>query len=84
MSCYSNSDKPSGVEGFPLRRWSIQIVLLNEHGEEVPATIFEKATYKLHPSFNERQIQSEILPQITPMCPPTSIVRANLNPRASN
>lgn len=51
------SDKPSGVEGFPLRQWSIQISLLNHDGEEVPATIFEKATYKLHPSFDKRATQ---------------------------
>ncbi|MCJ1363601.1 hypothetical protein MMC16_002708 [Acarospora aff. strigata] len=51
-------DKPSGVEGFPLRRWNIQIFLLNEHGEELTATIFDKATYKLHPSFEKRQVQT--------------------------
>ncbi|KAI9733351.1 MAG: hypothetical protein M1834_003435 [Cirrosporium novae-zelandiae] len=44
-------NKDSGMEGFPLRGWSISIYLLNEHGNEIPATIFEKATYKLHPSF---------------------------------
>lgn len=53
-----HSDKPSGVEGFPLRQWNIEIVLLNENGEEVPATIFEKAVYKLHPSFDKRATQS--------------------------
>lgn len=52
-----NSDKPSGVEGFPLRQWNIEIVLLNDHGEEVPAAIFEKVTYKLHPSFDKRATQ---------------------------
>ncbi|KAI9816830.1 MAG: hypothetical protein M1827_001475 [Pycnora praestabilis] len=46
------------MEGFPMRRWNIQIYLLNEHGDEIPATIFEKATYKLHPSFEKRAIQS--------------------------
>ncbi|MCJ1298688.1 hypothetical protein MMC08_001478 [Hypocenomyce scalaris] len=51
-------DEPSGVEGFPLRKWNIQIFLLNEHGEEVPATIFSKALYKLHPSFDKRQNQT--------------------------
>ncbi|MCJ1256124.1 hypothetical protein MMC24_003944 [Lignoscripta atroalba] len=50
-------DKPSGVEGFPLRKWNIQIFLLNEHGDETPASIFSKATYKLHPSFEKRAIQ---------------------------
>lgn len=53
-----NSDKPSGIEGFPQRAWNIEIVLLNEHGEEVPATVYEKAVYKLHPSFDKRAVQS--------------------------
>jgi len=50
-------DKPSGVEGFPWRRWNIQIVMLNEDGHEVPATIFSKVTYKLHESFGDRAKQ---------------------------
>lgn len=49
--------KDSGIEGFPLRRWSIEIYLLNEHGEQVPANLFDKVTYKLHPSFGDRAIQ---------------------------
>ncbi|KAL8675008.1 MAG: hypothetical protein Q9168_000603 [Polycauliona sp. 1 TL-2023] len=50
--------KPSGVEGFPMRSWKISLVLLNEHdGSEMPATIFEKATYKLHPTFGDRETQ---------------------------
>lgn len=44
-------DKPSEVEGFPMRSWSIRVYLLDESGKEVPATLFEKAVYKLHPSF---------------------------------
>ncbi|KAI9698712.1 MAG: hypothetical protein M1836_003822 [Candelina mexicana] len=51
-------DKPSAMEGFPMRRWNIQVFLLNEHGEEIPASIFDKTTYKLHPSFEKRAIQS--------------------------
>lgn len=47
----SSSDKPSQVEGYPMRSWSIEIWLLNDRDEEVPATIFEKVTYELHPSF---------------------------------
>ncbi|KAI9875370.1 MAG: hypothetical protein M1830_008573 [Pleopsidium flavum] len=58
MRSWTINDKPSGVEGFPLRRWNIQIFLLNEHGEEIPATLFEKATYKLHPSFEKRAVQT--------------------------
>jgi transcription initiation factor IIF auxiliary subunit len=51
-------DKPSGIEGFPQRSWNIEIVLLNEHGEEVPANVYEKAVYKLHPSFDKRAVQT--------------------------
>ncbi|MCJ1372076.1 hypothetical protein MMC20_003297 [Loxospora ochrophaea] len=51
-------DKPSGVEGFPLRRWNISIYLLNENGEEMPANVFGKAIYKLHPSFEKRANQT--------------------------
>jgi hypothetical protein len=50
--------KDSGVEGFPLRQWSIEIYLLNEHGEQIPATLFDKVTYTLHPSFGSRAVQS--------------------------
>lgn len=39
------------VENFPMRQWSIEIVLLDEEGKEVPATIFDKVTYHLHPTF---------------------------------
>lgn len=52
------SDKDSGVEGFPTRSWSMEMYLLNEHGEQVPASVFEKVTYELHPSFEDRAIQS--------------------------
>ena len=34
-----------------MREWSIRIQLVGPSGEELPANIFEKATYKLHPSF---------------------------------
>lgn len=47
----SRSDKPSGVEGFPMREWSIKIFVVNAAGEDVAANIFSKATYELHPSF---------------------------------
>ena len=53
----TNSDKPSGVEGFPLRQWSMEIYLLNERGEEIDNHLLEKATYKLHPSFEARATQ---------------------------
>ncbi|KAI9794900.1 MAG: hypothetical protein M1833_007347 [Piccolia ochrophora] len=44
-------DKPSDVEGFPMRAWSIRIFLLDDNGQEQSATLFDKAVYKLHPSF---------------------------------
>ncbi|KAJ9638877.1 transcription factor TFIIF complex subunit Tfg3 [Coniosporium tulheliwenetii] len=45
------------MEGFPMRAWSIEIYLVNEHGEDVPANIFDKAQYRLHPSFEKRALQ---------------------------
>ena len=42
-----------------MRKWSIQIYQLNEHGEEIPATLFSKATYVLHESFGDRARQSK-------------------------
>ncbi|OJJ81372.1 putative transcription initiation factor subunit (TAF30) [Aspergillus glaucus CBS 516.65] len=47
----------SGVEGFPLRSWSIEVYQVNEHGELVPANVFDKVTYTLHPSFGDRAVQ---------------------------
>ena len=41
-----------------MRSWSIRVYLLDESGKEVPATLFEKATYKLHPSF-KNPVQGE-------------------------
>ena len=34
-----------------MRSWSVQIFMLNESGDNVPATVFERATYQLHPTF---------------------------------
>jgi transcription initiation factor IIF auxiliary subunit len=56
LACSRNKD--SGVEGFPLRSWSIEIYLVNEHGEQVPANVFDKVTYTLHPSFGDRAVQT--------------------------
>jgi len=44
-------DAPQEVEGYPMREWSIEVWLLNEAGEQVPATCFEKVMYELHPTF---------------------------------
>lgn len=46
------------AEEMPLRNWSIEIYLIGPHGEELPATCFEKVVYTLHETFNERQVQS--------------------------
>jgi transcription initiation factor TFIID/TFIIF subunit len=54
----ASSDKPSEMEGFPMREWSIRIIMLNEHGEEIPASVYSKVTYHLHESFGNRAIQS--------------------------
>ncbi|CEP21445.1 Transcription initiation factor TFIID subunit 14 AltName: Full=TBP-associated factor 14; AltName: Full=TBP-associated factor 30 kDa; AltName: Full=Transcription initiation factor TFIIF 30 kDa subunit; AltName: Full=Transcription factor G 30 kDa subunit; AltName: Full=SWI/SNF chromatin-remodeling complex subunit TAF14; AltName: Full=SWI/SNF complex subunit TAF14; AltName: Full=SWI/SNF complex 29 kDa subunit; AltName: Full=Actin non-complementing mutant 1; AltName: Full=Chromosome stability protein 10 [Cyber len=42
---------PLPPEGFPVRQWSIEVYLLDEQGNEVPANIFDKVTYHLHPTF---------------------------------
>lgn len=34
-----------------MREWSIRIFVLGPGGEELPAVIFDKVTYKLHPTF---------------------------------
>ena len=55
------SDKPSEVEGFPQRSWSIEVYVVNDKGEQIPATLFDKVTYHLHPSFGSRAVQSRFL-----------------------
>jgi transcription initiation factor IIF auxiliary subunit len=54
----SFSDKPSEMEGFPMKTWNIEIYLLDEAGHEKPANCFTKAVYNLHPSF-ANPVQSE-------------------------
>lgn len=44
-------DVPPPVENFPMRQWTIELVLLDEQGNEIPATIFDKVVYHLHPTF---------------------------------
>ncbi|SCU82769.1 LADA_0C07844g1_1 [Lachancea dasiensis] len=44
-------DVPPPVENFPMRKWSIEIFLLDEQGNEIPATVFDKVVYHLHPTF---------------------------------
>lgn len=47
------------MEGFPMRKWSIKIFLLDEHGDETAANIFSSAEYLLHESFGDRARQGE-------------------------
>ncbi|ODQ77628.1 hypothetical protein BABINDRAFT_41263, partial [Babjeviella inositovora NRRL Y-12698] len=44
-------DIPQQQEGFPMREWSITVSMLDLNGKEIPATIFDKVTYHLHPTF---------------------------------
>lgn len=39
------------VQDYPMREWSIEIVMLNEQGAVIPANILDKVTYTLHPTF---------------------------------
>lgn len=50
--------EPESEGEFPLRAWTINIYIVSEAGEEVPATCFEKVTYKLHESFGKRATQT--------------------------
>jgi len=36
-----------------MKEWTIEIYVLDERGEEKEARCFTKATYNLHPSFEE-------------------------------
>ncbi|ODV84897.1 hypothetical protein CANARDRAFT_166653 [[Candida] arabinofermentans NRRL YB-2248] len=45
------ADIPPVQEGFPMREWRITISLVDDKGVEQPATLFDKVTYHLHPTF---------------------------------
>ena len=34
-----------------MREWSIKVYVVGPNGEDLPATIFDRVTYKLHPTF---------------------------------
>jgi transcription initiation factor IIF auxiliary subunit len=51
-------DKPP-VQGLPIRDWNIEVYLVNDKGENIPATIFDKVTFDLHPSFGKKAKQSK-------------------------
>ncbi|CEJ92091.1 Putative Transcription initiation factor TFIID subunit 14 [[Torrubiella] hemipterigena] len=44
-------DKPSPVEEFPMREWSIRVAMVDSEGNERPADVFTKVVYNLHPTF---------------------------------
>jgi transcription initiation factor TFIID/TFIIF subunit len=48
---FYSDDVPPAHEGFPMRAWSIRVFILGPNGEELPATVFDKVIYKLHPTF---------------------------------
>jgi len=41
-----------------MREWSIEIYIVGEDGTQLPASAFEKVTYKLHESFGKRATQT--------------------------
>jgi hypothetical protein len=47
--------EPSPMEGFPMRSWSIEIFLVDDKGNDIQASCFEKAVYNLHPSFEKNK-----------------------------
>ncbi|RFN47328.1 transcription initiation factor tfiid/tfiif subunit [Fusarium flagelliforme] len=57
-------DKPSPVEQFPMREWSLKVFLVDEDGNERPADVFTKVVYNLHPTF-ENPVQSFTKPPFT-------------------
>lgn len=59
------SDKPAMQEGFPMRKWNVEIYLLDQQGKQHKADCFQKVVYNLHPSF-ENPVQSESCPRQTP------------------
>ncbi|KAF4119763.1 transcription initiation factor TFIID/TFIIF subunit, partial [Geosmithia morbida] len=50
-------DKPSPVEEFPMRAWSMRLFILDDQGNERPADVFTKVVYNLHPTF-ENPVQT--------------------------
>lgn len=38
-----------------MRSWSIEVWLLDDQGNEVMPSVFEKAVYNLHPSFEKNK-----------------------------
>jgi len=54
-----NTAKAPGEAGLPFRDWTIEVYAVNDKGQDIPATIFDKVTYELHPSFGKRAKQTK-------------------------
>ncbi|AET41596.1 Sas5p Ecym_8318 [Eremothecium cymbalariae DBVPG len=50
------------IDGLPIRRWAVEIWVLNESGEEIEADLFESCTYILHPSFEQPKRKVRLVP----------------------
>lgn len=64
LTYHSSPGADSGMEGFPLRHWSMRVVLLHaDTKQDVEADIFETVTYKLHESFGPKATQGTCSPR---------------------
>ncbi|OTB08050.1 hypothetical protein M426DRAFT_317563 [Hypoxylon sp. CI-4A] len=60
-----NIPKPSPMPDFPMKEWSVKVYVLDQDGNEHPATCFTKVTYNLHPSFEDKTHQTFTDPPFT-------------------
>lgn len=57
------------MEGFPMRKWSVSVYILDEDGEQHAADCFQRVTYNLHPSFeNPTQSTHQFAPRHARLC----------------
>jgi len=61
-----------------MREWSIEIYVVGSNDEQLPATCFEKVTYRLHESFGKRATQRTLRPSSTRASSPPSRKRPML------
>jgi transcription initiation factor IIF auxiliary subunit len=50
-------DKAPVDDQFPIRNWSIEVYLVGDKGQDLPATVFDSVRYELHQSFGKRARQ---------------------------
>jgi hypothetical protein len=48
-----------------MRAWSIELWLLDDQGQQIPANIFEKVMYELHPTFAKPKQSTFLYPSQT-------------------